>query len=243
MGNTILIVDDDKEFLKLLRISFTQAGFKVYTAGTSKEALHLAFRHLPDCFLLDYYIGCDAAFPACQGIRSHELLKNSPIVVLSDDPSRATNSYDVCQADVFLDKDRSCPEMIAVVKRQLRRTDAVFWYVSGSDLMLDGNNMCILREGKPPLCLSPEQFRFFSILFKNSPKFVSEEEMCRRVFMADFTKTMRKALDMVAYRLRVKMGAQLARRIKSSKAYGWIYLQPRSRHKCVLPAENTSFRS
>lgn len=242
MGNTILIADDDKASLHMLEMYFSQAGFTVYTAETCKEALQLAFRHLPDCFLLDYHLGHENPLPACQAIRSHEQLNNSPIVVLSGDPSRAVYSYETCQADVFLDKDKSYVEIVAAVKRQLRRRDASLGLVRGSDLTLDSKNMSVLREGKPAVSLSPEQFRFFSSIFKKSPRFIGEEELCRQVFLAECTTSMRKALNMVAYRLRIKLGPQLARRIKCSKVIGWVYLQPRDRKKTRPAAEKTAPR-
>ena len=61
MGNTILIVDDEEAALNLLEMYFSEAGFTVYTAVTGKDAISLAFKHLPDCFLLDYHLGCDTA--------------------------------------------------------------------------------------------------------------------------------------------------------------------------------------
>lgn len=239
MGNTILIAEDDRASLDLLEIYFSEAGFTVYTAGTCRDAIKQTYRLLPDCFLFDYHLGDDTAAPACRGIRSHERLKNAPIVILSGDPSQAAYCYNTCQADVFLEKEKSYPEIIAAVKRQLRRADSSGGIERGADLALDYKNMCIRREGKSALCLSQEQFKFFSVLFEKRPLFVGEEDMCRRVFMTDFTKSIRKALDMVAYRLRIKLGPQLARRIKCSKTRGWVYIQPRHNKKpSDKPVEN-----
>ena len=231
MGNTILIVDDEEASLNLLEMYFGEAGFTVYSAVACKDAISLAFKHLPDCFLLDYHLGCDTAFPVCQAIRSHGRLKNSPIVVMSGDPSQAAYSYDACQADVFLDKDKSFPEIVAAVKRQLRRMDAASGLVRGSDLTLDSKNMCVLRGGKPAICLSPEQFRFFSMLFERSSQFISERDMLAYVFSSGPAAGTRDALNMLAHRLRVKLGLQLARRIKYKKNSGWVYIQPRRRNE------------
>lgn len=231
MGNTILIAEDERASLCLLETYFSEAGFTVYTAESCRDALKLLCRHLPDCFILDYHLGDNTADPVCLAIRTHERLKKAPIIILSGDPSQAIYSYNTCQADVFLDKEKSYPEIIAAVKRQLRRADSFCGIERGADLALDYKNMCILREGRPALCLSREQFKFFSVLFEKSPLFVGEEDMCRRVFMTDFTKSIRKALDMVAYRLRIKLGPQLARRIKCSKTRGWVYIQPRHNKK------------
>lgn len=240
MSNTILIAEDERASLCLLETYFSEAGSTVYTAESCRDALKLLCRHLPGCFILDYHLGDNTADPVCLAIRTHERLKKAPIVILSGDPSQAAYSYDTCQADVFLDKDKSYPEIVAAVKRHLRRRDASLGLMWGSDLTLDSKNMSVLREGKPAVCLSPEQFRFFSFIFKKSPRFTSEEELCRQVFLDDCSTSMRKALNMVAYRLRIKLGPQLARRIKCGKTIGWVYLQPRDRKKDQPAAEKTA---
>lgn len=228
MGNTILIAEDEKASLCLLETYFSEAGFAVYTAESCRDALKLLCRHLPDCFVLDYHLGDNTADPVCMAIRTHEQLKKAPIIILSGDPSQAAHSYDTCQADVFLNKDKSCPEIVAAVKRQLRRADFPGGIVRCSDLTLDFKNMCILRGKKAVVSLSPEQFRFFSMLFKRSSRFVSERDMLAYVFSSSTGGT-RDALNMLAHRLRVKLGPQLARRIKNKKHLGWVYVQPRLR--------------
>jgi len=227
----------------MLKKCFTEAGFTVYTAETCDEAIKLAYQYHPDCFLFDYHFGADTIAPVCLFIRNHDRLKHAPIVMLSGDAEQAVDSYDSCQVDIFLEKGGSCYEILAAMKRLLRRAEAVSGLVRGSDLTLDSKNMCILRAGKPDVSLSPEQFRFFSVLMERSQRFVGEEEMCRQVFAADCTEAKRKALNMVAYRLRIKLGMQLARRIKSSKVFGWVYMQPRNRHKCEPTAQSSSFLS
>lgn len=243
MGNTILIVDDDKAALGMLVKCFALAGYTIYTAETCDAAILLASQYLPDCFLLDYYIGAGTIAPVCRFIRRHPQLKNAPIVILSGDAEQASRSYESCEADVFIDKAGSCFELLAAVNRQLRRADSMNGIVRHTDLALDSKSMRILRGEKPALLISPEQFRFFSALFENASRFVSEEEVCRRVFLSDCNTSMRKALNMVAYRLRIKLGRQLARRIKCSKASGWVYLQPRDRKKTRSTTEKTVFRN
>lgn len=240
MGNTILIAEDDKLVLKLLKNYFSLSGFTVYTAETCKDVIRLAGQHLPDCFLFDYHLGEEDITPACLFIRSHGRLKNTPMVILSGDSSQSTYTYNTCQADVFLEKGGGYPVILAAVKRQLRRPAPADGIVRRSDLALDTKSLSVLREGKSVIPLSPEQFIFFSMLFERSPQFVCEEELCRQVFKADFLPSMRKALNMLAYRLRIKLGPQLARRVKNSRPSGWVYMQPRDRQKTEPLAENTA---
>ncbi|HAT72416.1 MAG TPA: hypothetical protein DCS63_06335 [Elusimicrobia bacterium] len=230
MGNTILIAEDDKLARKTLTQYFEAAGFKVYSADTCKDTVRLACLHLPDCFLFDYHLADDTIVPACLFIRSHDQLRNAPIVILSGDPKQAAHSYNACQADVFLEKGGYYPEILAAVKRQLRRVEQQNGNVKPSDITLDGRTMRILKNGLPMVCLSPEQFRLFSVLFERKPDFVTEDEIGAYVFQ-DLPREKREAIASLIYRLRQNLGPQHARRIKCKKGLGWVYVQPRLRAK------------
>ncbi len=240
MGNTILIADDNPATLHMLEMYFNEAGFTIYAAESCKDAIRQASRHLPDCFLLDYHLGDDTAAPVCLWIRTHERLKNAPIVILSGDEGCALYSYNTCQADVFLDKDKSYPEIVAAVNSQLRRTNSARGFTPCPDLTLDWKNLCILRGEKTVLCLSPEQFRFFSMLFERRSRFVGERDMLAYVFSLNPGAGTRDALNMLAHRLRVKLGPQLARRIKYKKNSGWVYVQPRRRNKAPASPQKSA---
>jgi len=241
MGNTILITEDFGHYLKILSQYFTGEGFTVYSASTGQETIRLAERHLPDCFLLDYNLGGEETIePACLFIRSHPRLKSAPILILSGEHEQAERCYASCQADNFIPKGRPLAEIGAAVRRSLRRAGAAAGVIAGGDLALDVVSRLILRPGHPAIELPREQFAFFSLLLEHSPRFVTEEELCRRVSCPGAEPMSRKALNMLAYRLRLKLGPRLARRVKNSRASGWIYLQPRSHKKRTQTPEITA---
>jgi len=228
MGNTILIAEDDKLARRTLTQYFEAAGFKVYSADTCKDTVRLACLHLPDCFLFDYHLADDTIVPACLFIRSHDRLKTAPIVILSGDPNQAAHSYSACQADVFLAKGGGYPEILAAVKHHLRRQEQPKEPIKWSDLTLDARTMRILKNGLPMVYLSPGQFRLFAVLFERKPDFVSESEISAYVFK-NIPHNKREAIASLVYRLRQSLGPQHARRIKSKKGRGWVYVQPRLR--------------
>src|SRR5205814_698608 len=53
MSARILVVDDDKEIVRLLKSYFLQEGLTVFTALDGAEALHLVRRERPDLVVLD----------------------------------------------------------------------------------------------------------------------------------------------------------------------------------------------
>lgn len=226
MCNTILIVEDNPAHLNLLSTCFRSSGFTVFSACTVAEAIRLAGLHLPDCFLLDYHLGADTAAEICSFIRGAAHLAARPVIILSGDSEQAVRSYEVCQADVFVEKDRPLVEILATVRRQLRRAEGNLGVCKKTDLALDATNQRVIRGSYPAIELSQEQFRFFSLLFERSPEFVSEEEICRHVFRQAIDECS-SAIRSLVFRLRDRLGPQLARRVKSRRKSGWIYVQPR----------------
>lgn len=227
MGNTILITEDEKSYLRSLSQYFTLLGFTVYSATNCRDTIRLAAEHLPDCFLLDYNLGDETAAPACLFIRSHAQLKSAPIIVLSGAHEMAEECYNNCNADLFLEKGKPFTEVGAAVKRQLRRI-GVQPSVKSSDIVVCEERLSITREGYSEILLSAEQFKLFLLLFRRSPGFVSEDEICSAVLGADCA-CKREAINMLVYRLRSRLGPRLGKRIKSKKRLGWAYVQPRVR--------------
>lgn len=122
MDNTILIVEDEARLRNSLVRYFSVCGFTVYSAGNSHEAVDLVFRHLPDCFLLDYHLeGDETALPICLAVRGCAQLREAPIVILSGDAEQVADSYDSCQADAFVLKGCRHKAALAAIQRQLRR--------------------------------------------------------------------------------------------------------------------------
>jgi len=227
MGNTILITEDEKSYLRSLSQYFKLLGFTVHSATNCKDTIRLAAEHLPDCFLLDYNLGDETVAPACLFIRSHSQLRSAPIIVLSGAHEMAEECYNNCNADLFLEKGKPFTEVGAAVKRQIRRMTAQP-PVKLSDIVICEERLSVLREGYSEILLSAEQFKLFLLLFRKSPKFVSEDEICAAVLNSDCAGK-REAINMLVYRLRSRLGLQLGKRIKSMKRLGWAYVQPRVR--------------
>jgi len=229
MGTTLLIAEDEKIGLKILTKYFSLQGFTVYPASTCAEAVKLAEQHLPDCFPLDYHLTDGTAEEICRFIRCNAYLAKAPIVILSGDSEQSVYCYDICKADAFVEKGKSPAEALAALNRYLSRAESERKQLKKSDLTLNLANMTIYQDDGPAVSLSPEQFRFFSILFEKSSRFVSEEEICSLMSGINLASITHDGLNMLAYRLRRKLGARLAKRIKKKKRLGWIYVQPRDR--------------
>lgn len=108
---SILIVDDDSDFLFQLKVGVRDMGFEVITADTQKEAEEIIGRMRPDLAILDLMMeNHDTGFILCYKIKSR--YPEVPIIIVSAVTAETGMLFDVTteeeqewiKADLFLDK-------------------------------------------------------------------------------------------------------------------------------------------
>jgi DNA-binding response OmpR family regulator len=118
---TILVVDDERNIIELVRLYLEKDGFAVVAAHDGREALSLAERHDPDLVVLDLML------PELDGREvTRELRRRGdvPILMLTargDDIDRIVGLE--LGADDYLVKPFNPRELVARVRAILRRTD------------------------------------------------------------------------------------------------------------------------
>jgi two-component system, OmpR family, alkaline phosphatase synthesis response regulator PhoP len=84
MAKTILLVDDDRDFVEINRLALTKQGYQVITAHDGKAGIDAAVENNPDLIVLDVMMTSDTeGFHAAKAIREHPKLKNTPILMLT----------------------------------------------------------------------------------------------------------------------------------------------------------------
>ena len=79
----ILIVDDDKDFLKALKIVLEDKGYVIVTALDGAEALEAARAESPDLILLDIMLPGMNGLKVCRFLKFDENYKDIPIIIVS----------------------------------------------------------------------------------------------------------------------------------------------------------------
>lgn len=124
---TILIVDDDVDFLFQLREGVKDMGFDVVTAGTQKEAEDIIERMRPDLAILDLMMeNQDTGFILGHMIRSKH--PDVPIIIVSAVTAETGMLFDVTseeerdwiKADLFLDKGIRMDQLHKEIKKLLK---------------------------------------------------------------------------------------------------------------------------
>lgn len=113
----ILIVDDEKEFLKILKEALALRDFEVITADNAVEAgLELATKP-PSLILMDIRMPGIDGIQACKAIKRNPATKNIPIIIVSGLPKDvyAANARKIGITEHF-DKPVDMDKLIARIK-------------------------------------------------------------------------------------------------------------------------------
>jgi DNA-binding response OmpR family regulator len=119
MGPTILIVDDEPRYLRLMEVNLVTEGYQVIKATNGQEAVDLVASRHPDLVLLDVMMPVLDGFGACERIRE---FSNIPIIIVTARGSEndRVRGLDL-GADDYIIKPFSATELLARVRAVLRR--------------------------------------------------------------------------------------------------------------------------
>ncbi len=125
MTERILVVDDDEDIVRVVRINLELEGFQVDTAGDGVAAIERALEQPPDLVLLDIMMPRMDGLTALRRMREHPSLAGTSVVLLT---ARGLTEDRVTGlelgADDYITKPFDVEELIARVKAVLRRTKA-----------------------------------------------------------------------------------------------------------------------
>lgn len=118
----ILVVDDDKQIVRLVRSYLEQSGFQVLTAHNGETALHAIRRERPDLVVLDLMLPDLDGWEVTRIVRSDETLAGLPIIMLT---ARVEDTDKIVGlelgADDYVTKPFNPREVVARVRAILRR--------------------------------------------------------------------------------------------------------------------------
>ncbi|HUG53633.1 MAG TPA: response regulator [Vicinamibacteria bacterium] len=118
----VLVVDDNAVFRGFLRALLQAQGFTVYEATNGGDGLALALEKRPWLILTDVRMPGDDGFELCRRVRSHSLIRQTPLLFLSgwDDSSARFQGLEL-GADDFVSKDTPVRELLIRIQLTLKR--------------------------------------------------------------------------------------------------------------------------
>jgi two-component system KDP operon response regulator KdpE len=176
----VLVVDDEPQIIRGLRVILTNAGYRVEEATTKKDALAAASVRPPDAIVLDLVLPDGDGIEVCTDIRRWSQV---PIVVLSavGDERQKVRALDA-GADDYVTKPFGSEELLARMRAVLRRkSDDGDSAVRVGDLEIDIADRAVRRDGEQ-LHLTPIEFDLLSKLAEHPGRLVTHRQLLQEVW-------------------------------------------------------------
>ncbi|HOU40970.1 MAG TPA: response regulator transcription factor [Promineifilum sp.] len=219
----ILVVDDDREVVRLIRAYLEQAGFEVLMAYDGDTAVHVIRRDRPDLLLLDLMLPGKDGWEITRLVRSDPALARTPIIMLTarvDDTDKIIGLE--LGADDYVTKPYNPREVVARVRARLRQPDvAPPATLRAGRLEMDARRREVRVDGRP-VELTPTEFNLLHVLMQQAGYVLTRSELARLALGIDF-EGVERTLDSHIRNLRQKIEPDPANPIYVQTVYGVGY--------------------
>jgi two-component system, OmpR family, alkaline phosphatase synthesis response regulator PhoP len=222
-GN-LLVIDDEKDLVELIRYNFEQEGFKVIGAADGESGLSLAFIEKPDLIILDLMLPGMDGLEVCRQLRDNNGTSRVPIVMLTAKTSESDRVVGLeFGADDYVSKPFSPRELSARVKAVLRRS-AEFGkqpanIVHGS-LFINPTGHQVRCKDKT-VDLTPTEYRLLHFLATH-PDFVYSRDALIDGALGRNVTVLGRTIDVHVMSLRRKLG-ECGNKIETIRGFGYKF--------------------
>ncbi len=219
---TVLVVDDEPQIVRALRINLRARHYEVYTAQTGAQALEQAAHHPPDLVILDLGLPDLDGVEVIAGLRGWT---DAPIIVLSGraDSTDKVEALDA-GADDYVTKPFGMDELLARMRAVVRRSasEPAEPQVRLGDLTVDLAAKRVTKADGPAasttIRLTPTEWHLLEVLLRHPGKLLSQRQLLQEVWgpgYADATGNLRLYM------------AQLRRKLEPDPARPrWLLTEP-----------------
>ena len=225
---TVLIIDDEVQIRRLLRVSLEAANYAVGEAASGQEGLIAAAQRRPDVILLDL------GLPDLEGLTVLKRLRewsHAPVVVLTvqDREEQKVAALDA-GADDYVTKPFSTAELLARMRVALRHaqpvSDAAVFRHGALEVDLASRRVAVSgREVK----LTPTEYDFLRLLVRHAGRVVTQRQILMQVWGPNAVEQTHY-LRVYAAHLREKLELEPARPV-------WILTEPGVGYRLVAGEE------
>ncbi|HEX9614382.1 MAG TPA: response regulator transcription factor [Bacteroidota bacterium] len=226
MNSTVLLVDDEKDILELLKYNLQKEGFRTLTASNGKEALALASRK-PDLVVLDVMMPQMDGWEVCKSLRQNPVTARIPIIFLTakDDEIDEVVGLEL-GADDYITKPVRIRTFLARVKRVLRSTSAKETQTDPSatirigDLeVLPENYIVRLKDKDVPF--PRKEFEVLLFLVRHPDRVIKRETLLNEIWGRD-VYVVDRTIDVHIRKIREKLGG-MAHLVETVKGVGYRF--------------------
>ena len=185
MTHRILVVDDDANTSRLVKLYLQKDGYTVMVASDGREALEVARDKRPDLIVLDLMLPHVDGLEVCRRLRQES---DVPIIMLT---ARTTDADKLTGLDIgaddYVTKPFSPGELAARVRAVLRRLPGERGpdELRRGDLLLDFRKREAFRH-EQPLELTRAEFRLLGVLATQPGRVFSRDQLIEKALGEDF---------------------------------------------------------
>ena len=201
----ILVVDDEPQIRRIMRVTLTSAGYEVDDAKTGEQALEKLREFRPDLVLLDINMPGMGGLAACRAIRADSSVAIIMLTVQNTEAAKV-EALDA-GADDYVTKPFSTPELLARIRAALRRSPVA---PASPDRLRVGRPHIdfaarTVSRGASAFHLTPKELDLLRYLTQHPNQAVSHRELLQAVWGPDygdqvdylrvFIKSLRKKIE------------------------------------------------
>ncbi len=219
----VLVVDDETQILRALRVVLRDAGFEAVPADSVAEALDIAAVRPPDAAIVDMMLPDGDGVDVCRGLREWS---NMPIIVLSalgeeDDKVRALEAG----ADDYVTKPFAPRELVARLEATLRRAapEEEESVIRADGLEVDLAAHRVRRDGEE-VHLTPIEFDLLRALARNPGRLLTHRALLEQVWgpaYGDDTQVLRAHIANL--RRKIEPADESPRHIRTEPGVGYRF--------------------
>ena len=211
----ILLVDDDKDLLDLLKYNFEKEGFAVKIVSKMRKAISAAQKFQPDLIILDVAMPDGNGMDLCRGIRGLHDLQNTSIFFLSAHSGDTFKCKALAiGADEFIEKLSGLRALTSRVNAVLKNGFVIKKGVSrlaSDDLVVNQRSEVVYLNDKE-LILSKPEFEILFFLMQNPNKVVSRKNLVKIIWGSEVF-VLESSVHTCVENLRGKIGARFIEKL------------------------------
>ncbi len=222
--STILVIDDEKDFIELVKYNLEKEAFIVKGVLDGESGLASVARDLPDLAVIDLMLPGMDGLEVCRRLRSDPRTSSVPIIMLTAKSAESDRVVGLeLGADDYVTKPFSPRELAARVKAVLRRStpqNTAPAIIRRGDLTIDLNRRDVSCESTS-VSLTASEFRLLHFLANHPGQVFSRSELIDGAMGRDIS-VVDRTVDVHITSLRKKLG-NCGESIETVRGFGYRF--------------------
>ena len=226
MKETILIVEDEKDIVRMLEYNLKKEGYKIVSVRNGDDAMDSVKREGPDIILLDLMLPGMDGLEVCKNLKGDAKTSSISVIMLTAKSQESDKIVGLeLGADDYMTKPFSPRELIARIKAVLRRIkekDKLPEVLKIEDLIIDLSKITVSVKNKP-VELTAKEFELLKTLINAKGRVLSRDYLLDTIWGFDNSIDIQtRTVDAHVWTLRKKLKSE-SKHIVTVKNYGYRF--------------------